>query len=223
MMRATNGTTFTAGDDGGGAYPGEACVNGGFEYAVEYIVDADSPEKMMDSFWTHPKHVQADARIRGLGLVEDGFRMDWLEERETLVVPGPHTSYVKHIEFVQFDEKRSADEQTMDLFAAWRNLPSQVPGILSASCGAPIRWEFGDTRGYHAALCADIALESPDGIPELQDLHSHPAIKAIEKELLAPMRTSSVVMDLAEHSGGSGSGGGGSPGVVNIGYTSSSS
>jgi hypothetical protein len=204
VLHSCEGFTFTSGQDGGGAYPGEHNVNRGFHSAVDMVVATDTPEGMAGAaFWNHPAHVAAGTAVGPL--VESSMRMDWLEDRGSLVVPSPAQSYVKHIVFFEFDGKATAEHKSA-LLEAWRGLPAQMPEVLGVSCGLPVPWTHGHTHGFSAGICADIALESSDGIAELNAYHTHPAFQAISKELLKPIRKPNfVVMDLAFHaSSGSG-------------------
>ena len=199
VLHASEGFTFTSGRDGGGAYPGEHDVNRGFDSAVEMVVDVDNAADMASKFWDHPAHAAAGDAIGPL--IEAAARMDWLEPKDAALaaVPAPTQPFVKHVVFFELDGGATAGQKEA-LFDGWRGLVGQVPGLLGVSCGAPLAWPHGaDPQKYGAGICADIALESVDGVAELNAYHTHPAFQAVSKELLAPIRKGFVVMDAAYH------------------------
>jgi len=197
--------TFTDLADGGGAYPGvkEGEQNKGFHSAIELIFSCSTIEDLKASYFNHPAHIAAAKVIDPI--IEDAWAMDWLEDRDTLVVPSSSTAVMKHLVFFEFNEGTSKAHRDA-LFAAWRNLPSQLPHVLAVSCDEPIRWERGDKRGYHAGLVVDLALTSSDGVKEIADYANSDAYQKINADLLAPIRKKYVVMDFAEHGFGMGAG-----------------
>mmetsp|Transcript_86527 Transcript_86527/g.217906 ORF Transcript_86527/g.217906 Transcript_86527/m.217906 type:complete len:251 (+) Transcript_86527:46-798(+) len=205
VLSVAEGMTFTSLVDGGGAYPGVAAEeqNKGFHSAIELILSCSTTEEMKANYFDHPAHVAAAKVIDPL--IEDAWAMDWLEDRDTLVVPSATMSVMKHLVFFQFEEG-TTKAQCNKLFDAWRGLPTQLPHVLAVSCDEPIRWERGENRGFHAGLIVDLALSSSDGVQEIVDYATSEAYQTINKELLAPIRKSYVVMDIAEHRLGMGSG-----------------
>jgi len=213
VLSVCEGRTFTNLKDGGGAYPGigegqqnhtlgatawtaAAAQTSGFHSAIEILLSCTTPAEMKAKFWDHPVHVAA-GKIIG-PLVEEAWAMDWLEDRDTLVVPSASVSVMKHLVFFQFEEK-TTEAQRVALFAAWRGLTAQLPHVLAVSCDVPLRWAFGDTRGWHAGLAVDLALSSTDGVKEIADYATSAAYQKINTDLLAPIRKNYVVIDFAEH------------------------
>ena len=196
-MSVTEGFTFTDAIDGAGAYPGVAAEeqNQGFHSAIEIILALENTEELRSNFFQHPVHVAAAKVIDPL--IEDAWAMDWLEDRVSLVVPSATASVMKHIVFFQF-ELGTTHEQTSALFTAWRGLPKSLSHVLAVSCDNSIGT---DNRGYHACLVVDLQLSSCDGVQEISDYANSDAYQKINKELLAPIRKSYVVMDFAEHRG----------------------
>lgn len=205
VLSVTEGMTFTSLVDGGGAYPGVAAgeQNKGFHSAIEIICSASTPEEMKADFMDHPVHTAAAKVIDPL--IEDAWAMDWLEDRNTLVVPSAGVSVMKHLVFFQWEEG-TTPAQREALYTAWKGLPAQLPHVLAVSCGDAVRWEKGEKRGYHAGLIVDLALTTGDGVQEISDYANSDAYQKINAELLAPMRKAYVVMDFAEHSLGMGTG-----------------
>lgn len=182
VLSVSEGVTFTSGVDGGGAYPGESDVNMGFDSAIELIVSCSTQEELRTRYFEHPAHIAAAKIIDPL--VEDAWAMDWVEDRDTLVVPSATASFVKHIAFFQFQEQ-TTQAQRSALLGAWRELPSKIPGVLAVSCNEPVQWERGEKRGFHAGIVADLALTSGDGVPELNHYHTHEAFQTA----LPPLRS----------------------------------
>jgi len=205
VLSVSEGMTFTSLVDGGGAYPGVAAEqqNQGFHSAIELILSCSTSDEIKAKYFNHPAHVAAAKVIDPI--IEDAWAMDWLEDRDTLVVPSSSVSVMKHLVFFEFDEKTTTKHREA-LFAAWRSLPKQLPHVLAVSCGEPIRWERGDKHGYHAGLTVDLALSSSDGVPEICDYANSDAYQKINAELLAPIRKRYTVMDFAEHRFGMGAG-----------------
>lgn len=56
--------------------------------------------------------------------------MDWLEERDALVVPSPSMAVMKHLCFFKW-EKGTTKEQQEALFAAWKGLTTSMPHCVS--------------------------------------------------------------------------------------------
>lgn len=205
VLSVTEGMTFTSLVDGGGAYPGVEAgqQNRGFHSAIEIIFSCSTPEELKAKYFDHPAHIAAAKVIDPI--VEDAWAMDWLEDRDTLVVPSAAVAVMKHLVFFQFEDG-TTQAQRSALFAAWRSLPEQLPHVLAVSCDEPIRWDRGEKRGYHACLVVDLALSSSDGVQEISDYANSDAYQKINTELLAPVRKSYVVMDFAEHRLGMGAG-----------------
>jgi len=205
VLSVTEGMTFTSLADGGGAYPGvkDGEQNKGFHSAIEIIFSCSTPEEMQTRYFDHPAHVAAAKVIDPL--IEDAWAMDWLEDRDTLVVPSAAVAVMKHLVFFEF-EKGTTQAQRTELFAAWKDLPNKLPHVLAVSCDEPIRWDKGEKRGYHAGLVVDLALSSSDGVQEIKDYANSEAYQSINTALLAPIRKAYVVMDFAEHRLGMGAG-----------------
>lgn len=131
--------------------------------------------------------------------------MDWLEDRDTLVVPSSNVTVMKHLVFFEFEEE-TTETQVSELYAAWMALPEKLPHVLAVACGTPIRWDMGDKRGWHAGLVVDLEMTSADGVQEISDYANSDAYQKINTELLAPIRKTYVVMDFAEHGDNMGTG-----------------
>eukprot|EP00930_Biecheleria_cincta_P000894 TRINITY_DN102087_c0_g1_i1.p1 TRINITY_DN102087_c0_g1~~TRINITY_DN102087_c0_g1_i1.p1 ORF type:complete len:275 (+),score=51.91 TRINITY_DN102087_c0_g1_i1:73-825(+) len=205
VLSVSEGMTFTSLADGGGAYPGVAAgeQNKGFHSAIEIILSCSTTAEMTTKYFEHPAHMAAAKIIDPL--IEDAWAMDWLEDRDTLLVPSSAVSVMKHLVFFQFEEA-ATQAQRSALFAAWRALPDQLPHVLAVSCGEPIRWDRGDKRGFHAGLVVDLALSSSDGVQEICEYANSHAYQKINSTLLAPIRKNYVVIDFAEHRFGTGTG-----------------
>lgn len=205
VLSVSEGMTFTSLVDGGGAYPGVAAgeQNKGFDSAIEIMLSCSTADDVKTKYLDHPAHVAAAKVIDPL--VEDAWAMDWLEDRDTLLVPSAAVAVMRHLVFFQFEDN-TTQAQRSALFDAWRGLPAQLPHVLAVSCGEPIRWERGESRGYHAGLIVDLALSSSDGVKEISDYANSEAYQKINASLLAPIRKSYVVMDFAEHRFGMGAG-----------------
>jgi len=205
VLSVCEGMTFTSLVDGGGAYPGvkKGEQNKGFHSAIEIILSCSTPAEIKTKYFDHPAHLAAQKIIDPL--VEDAWAMDWLEDRDTLVVPSAAVAVMKHLVFFEFEEG-TTQAQCSALFAAWKALPQQLPHVLAVSCDEPIRWDKGEKRGYHAGLVVDLAMSSSDGVKEIADYAFSDAYQEINKALLAPIRKSYVVMDFAEHRLGMGAG-----------------
>lgn len=220
VLSVCEGRTFTNLADGGGAYPGigegqqnhtrgatqwtaAAAQSSGFHSAIELILCCSTPEEMKAKYFDHPEHKAAAKVIDPL--IDDAWAMDWLEDRETLIVPSAAVSVMKHLVFFQFEEG-TTEVQRSALFGAWKGLTKQLPHVLAVSCGEPIRWDRGEKRGWHAGLVVDLLLSSSDGVKEIADYATSDAYQKINAELLAPIRKNYVVIDFAEHRFGMGSG-----------------
>mmetsp|Transcript_126511 Transcript_126511/g.369653 ORF Transcript_126511/g.369653 Transcript_126511/m.369653 type:complete len:251 (-) Transcript_126511:53-805(-) len=205
VLSVSEGMTFTSLVNGGGAYPGVKAgeQNKGFHSAIEIILSCSTTAEMAKKYFDHPAHKAAAEVIDPL--IEDAWAMDWLEDRDTLVVPSATVAVMKHLVFFQFEEG-TTQAQRSALFAAWRALPGQLPHVLAVSCDEPIRWDRGEKRGFHAGLVVDLALSSCDGVQEISDYANSEAYQKINGALLAPIRKSYVVMDFAEHRAGMGAG-----------------
>lgn len=205
VLSVCEGMTFTSLVDGGGAYPGVAAgeQNKGFHSAIEIIFSCSTAAELQSNYFDHPAHVAAATLIDPL--IEDAWAMDWLEDRDTLVVPSAAVAVMKHLVFFQFEEGTTQAQRTA-LFAAWRALPEKLPHVLAVSCDEPIRWDKGEKRGYHAGLVVDLALTSSSGVQEISDYANSDAYQQINTALLAPIRKAYVVMDFAEHRLGMGAG-----------------
>lgn len=205
VLSVSEGMTFTSLVDGAGAYPGvaEQQQNQGFHSAIELILSCSTPEDIKTKYFDHPAHVEAGRLIDPL--IEEAWAMDWLEDRDTLAVPSSAVSVMKHLVFFEFHDG-TTQAQAAELFAAWKDLPRQLPHVLAVSCGEPIRWDRGEKRGFHAGLVVDLALSSSDGVKEIKDYANSDAYQQINAALLAPVRKSYVVMDFAEHRFGMGTG-----------------
>jgi hypothetical protein len=208
VLSVTEGMTFTSLVDGAGAYPGVAAgeQNWGFHSAIEIILSCSTGEEVKTKYLNHPAHVAAAKVIDPL--IEDAWAMDWVEDRDTLVVPSHSQAVMKHLCLFQFEEE-ATPAQVRSLFAAWKRLQGTVlkeTPCVAVSCGEAIRWEFGEKRGFHAGLVVDLALSSSDGVQEIADYATSADYQKINDELLAPIRKSYVVMDYAEHRMGTGTG-----------------
>eukprot|EP00746_Dinoflagellata_sp_MGD_P146313 gnl/MRDRNA2_/MRDRNA2_78808_c0_seq1.p1 gnl/MRDRNA2_/MRDRNA2_78808_c0~~gnl/MRDRNA2_/MRDRNA2_78808_c0_seq1.p1 ORF type:complete len:285 (+),score=53.84 gnl/MRDRNA2_/MRDRNA2_78808_c0_seq1:84-857(+) len=213
VLSVSEGFTFTSGKDGGGAYAGEDNVNRGFDSAIELIISCSTPEELKEKFWDHPVHMAAGAAIGTL--IADKWAMDWVEDRDDLVVPSATTSHVKHIVFFRF-ESGTTQIQKDAILKGWRSMPAQMPGLINLSCGEPVHWERGEKYGYSAGVVANIAMQkdsSGDGIAELNWYHTHEAFTKVRTEFLAPIMSKNhgigipenfVVMDFIEHRPGLG-------------------
>lgn len=206
VLSVTEGWTFTSLVDGAGAYPGVAAgeQNKGFDTAIEIIMSCSTSEEVMAKFWNHPAHVAAGEIIGPL--IEDKWAMDWVEDRDMLVVPSAAVSVMKHLVFFKWTEDATRAQRDA-LYAAWKGLTKRLPHVLAVSCGDAERWEFGEKRGFDAGLIVDLALTTSDGVSEIAAYATSEEYQKINAELLAPIRKSYVVMDYAEHpSGGMGTG-----------------
>jgi len=208
VLSVTEGMTFTSLLDGAGAYPGVAAgqQNQGFDSAIEIILSCSTSEELKMNYFKHPAHIAAAAVVDPL--IKDAWAMDWLEDRDTLVVPSSTTSVMKHLVFFQFEDG-TTDAQRSALFAAWKGLQGTTlkgTHCVAVSCGNAIRWEFGEKRGFHAGLIVDLLLSSSDGVKEISNYATSDDYQKINNELLAPIRKSYVVMDYAEHRLGTGTG-----------------
>lgn len=220
VLSVCEGRTFTNLKDGGGAYPGigegqqnhtrgaavwTAAVgqSSGYHSAIELILSCSTPEDVKSNYFDHPAHIAAAKVIDPL--IEDAWAMDWLEDRDTLLVPSAAMSVMKHLVFFQFEEGTTEAQRTT-LFAAWKGLTKQLPHVLAVSCGVPIQWRSGDKHGWHAGLVVDLALSSSDGVEEIADYATSDEYQKINTDLLAPIRKNYVVIDFAEHRFATGSG-----------------
>jgi len=205
VLSVTEGMTFTSLIDGGGAYPGVAAgeQNRGFHSAIELIFSCSTAGDLKTQYFDHPVHVAAAKIIDPL--IEDAWAMDWLEDRNTLVVPSAAVAVMKHLVFFKFEEGATQAHRSA-LYAAWKGLPEQLSHVLAVSCGEAIRWDHGENRGFDCGLIVDLALSSSDGVQEISDYANSDAYQKINAELLAPIRKSYVVMDFAEHRLGMGTG-----------------
>lgn len=220
VLSVCEGRTFTNLADGGGAYPGvgegqqnhtlganqwkeSTAQSSGFHSAIELILSCSTPDEMTAKYFLHAEHIAAAKFIDPL--IDDAWAMDWLEDREALLVPSSTVSIMKHLVFFQFEEG-TTETQRSTLFAAWKNLTKQLPHVLAVSCGEPIRWDRGDKRGWHAGLVVDLLLSSSDGVKEIAEYATSDAYQKINAELLAPIRKNYVVIDFAEHRFATGSG-----------------
>jgi len=199
VLSVSEARTFTGGQDGGGAYPGEHDVNRGFHSAIELIMDCESPEQVQERYMSHAFHTAAADKIDPL--IEAAWPMDWLEERSTLLVPPATSSFVKHIVYFKWTDD-ATPAQRGDLLAAWKQTIPTMPGVLAMSCGEAVRWERGEQRGYDCCISVDLDLKSPDGIQELHDYHSNEDFLKVAKAHLRPIRKDFAVLDCAFHSGG---------------------
>lgn len=205
VLSVTEGMTFTSLADGAGSYPGVAAgqQNQGFQSAIELIFSCSTPEELEEKYFNHPVHVAAAEIIDPL--IEDAWAMDWLEDRDTLVVPSTSLSVMKHLVFFQWEDGTTHAQQEA-LFKAWKELPQVMPFCVAVSCGEAIRWKKGEKRGFHAGLVVDLALTSMDGVQEIAAYATSAAYQKINDQLLAPIRKGYVVMDYAEHRLGMGTG-----------------
>jgi hypothetical protein len=205
VLKVSEGMTFTSLNDGGGAYPGVKAgeQNKGFDSSIELLLSCSSAEEVKTKYFDHPAHLAAQKVIDPL--VEDAWAMDWMEDRDTLVVPSANVTVMKHLVFFEFEEG-TTEAQISELFAAWRTLPEKLPHVLAVSCGKPIRWDKGDKRNFHAGLVVDLEMTSADGVQEISDYANSDAYQKINAELLAPIRKSYVVMAFAEHGDNMGTG-----------------
>ena len=205
VLSVTEGFTFTSVPDGAGCYPGVALgeQNQGFQSAIELIYSCSTPEALEKKYFNHPVHLAATKIIDPL--IESAWAIDWLEDRDTLLVPSPTTAVMKHLVFFKW-EKGTTAAQEKALFDAWKTLPNNMPHCLAVSCGHALRWKRGENRGFDAALVVDLALSSSDGVEEIATYATSETYAKINEAFLAPIRKSYVVMDYAEHRFGTGNG-----------------
>jgi hypothetical protein len=102
VLSATEGWAFTSLEDGAGAYPGVATgeQNQGFHSAIEIIFSCSTASELKTKCFDHPAHLAAARAIDPL--IEDAWAMDWLEDRDALLVPSDAVPVMKHICFFQF-------------------------------------------------------------------------------------------------------------------------
>jgi len=194
VISVSEGRTFTGGQDGCGAYPGEHGVNKGFHSAIEIIADVTSMDSLKKDVWNHPHHVAAAERIDPL--IEDAWAIDWLEDRNALVLPSAGSeSFVKHVVFFKWKEDATR-QQRDNVLTAWKGLPAQMPDVMAVSCGDALVAD--KARGFHTGLVSDIKLKG-DGIDELNRYHVDEAVKHVSKTYLKPIVAGFVVMDFSEH------------------------
>ena len=205
VLSVTEGFTFTSLVDGAGCYPGVALgeQNQGFQSAIELIYSCSTPEELEEKYFNHSVHLAATKIIDPL--IEDAWAMDWLEDRDTLLVPSTTMSVMKHLVFFKWEDGTTAAQEKA-LFDAWKTLPKNMSYCLAVSCGHALRWKRGENRGFDAALVVDLALSSSDGVEEIAAYATSETYGKINEKFLAPIRKSYVVMDYAEHRFGTGNG-----------------
>lgn len=178
-------------------------ISGGFHSAIEIILACSTPEDVAARYFQHPAHVAAAKIVDPL--IEDAWAMDWLEDRDTLVVPSATQAVMKHICFFKWEDGTTKAQQRA-LFREWKGLVRSMGHCVAVSCGEAVRWAHGEKRGFDAGLVVDLALSSSDGMSEISDYAFSDEYQQINDGFLAPIRKDYVVMDFAEHRLGMGAG-----------------